>query len=275
MRLSVVMDQEILPRKPFLWWLTTQGRGAHAAAAHRAQRRLPLNRFRHVIATAQEIAEVNPRGLIDLLRAVLRPMQSEYLLGVAELGQDAVSDIDADVFFGKAAADRIYGPDGKTPRGVELDPSHFRLQLARDILLPWAWDQQRYVNALATIGAGKCDPENMNVRHQGAWKMDAFNHMVTLWVPWGIGFVGGGNHSITAGILAAEGELIPTEAYDMGYLLDEVHCDGRHYIETSTGRHVDKVTCHRRAAAFELGRLMRDTGFPAFREVSARAKLST
>ncbi|NDU91659.1 MAG: hypothetical protein G3I10_03480, partial [Ferrovum sp.] len=203
----------------------------------------------------------------------LRPMQSEYLLAVAELGQDAVSEIDADVFFGKAAKDRIYGRDGVTPRGVELDPSHFRLLLARDIVLPWAWHQQRYVNALATIGAGKCDPEDGGVHHQGAWKMDAFNHVVTLWLPWGIGFVSGGNHSITAGILAAEGELIPTEAYDMGHLLDEVHCDGHHYIETATGRLVGKVGCHRRAAAFELGRLMRDTGFPAFRENVTRAKL--
>lgn len=262
------MDQEILPRKPFLWRLTTQGRSAHAVAARRAERRLPLNRFRHILETAKEIAEINPRGLIDLLRAILRPMQSEYLLAVAELGQDAVTDIDADVFFGQAAA-------GRMVRGVELDPNHFRLQLARDIVLPWAWNQQRYVNALATIGASKGNPEDENVPHQGAWRMDAFNHVVTLWLPWGIGFVGGGNHSITAGILAAEGELIPTEVYDMGHLLDEVHCDGRHYIETATGRLVDKVTCHRRAAAFELGRLMRDTGFPAFCEDSSRAKLSS
>ncbi|ENZ0047743.1 DUF6710 family protein [Escherichia coli] len=40
------------------------------------------------------------------------------------------------------------------------------------------------------------------------WKQDKNNHYVDLWLPWRIGFMRRGNHSITAGILAGEGALI-------------------------------------------------------------------
>jgi hypothetical protein len=37
--------------------------------------------FLQVMGTAKGIAEINPRGLPSLVRALLRPMQAEYLLG--------------------------------------------------------------------------------------------------------------------------------------------------------------------------------------------------
>src|SRR5690606_8546461 len=103
------------------------------------------------------------------------------------------------------------------------------LCLARDPVLPWAWNRTSYMSALATIGS-----------HDGQygkkrWRQD-FNHKVDLWLPWGIGFVAGGNHSITAGILAADGELVPCNAYDMCFLFDELRCDGTRFHDQRTGR---------------------------------------
>ncbi|WP_248916010.1 DUF6710 family protein [Pseudomonas moorei] len=226
----------------------------------------PLACFQHLIKTSKLIAETNPRGLVDLVRAILRPLQSEYLLGVAERGQDALPSIDSDTFFGEAIRTRMFTADGMDFRGTRLEGKHYKVKLSRDIVLPWAWSLRRYVDAVATIGSSKAliDGGEWDRVSQGAWCQDE-NHQVELWLPWGICFVNGGNHSITAGILAGEGEIVPDYVYDMGYLLDEVHCNGMFYFDTRTGDKVAPVDDSRRAAVFEIGRVMRDLNFPAFK----------
>lgn len=222
-------------------------------------RRSPQARFDQLLAAAQQVAALNPRGLVDLVHAILRPLQSEYLLGVAELGQDPYPDVDSSSFFGAAARARLCTADGMRWRGKSLNAADFRLNLALHAVLPLAWSASRYVDALATIGSAKYDDGH------AAWRQDD-NHRVTLWLPWGIGFVGGGNHSITAGILAGEGSLQPTAVYDMSYLLDEIRSDGAYYLNVRDGKRICPVSDVRRAAVFEIGRLMRDTNYPAFRE---------
>ena len=109
------------------------------------------------------------------------------------------------------------------------------------------WNRQRIANALAGIGAGK---------NRGEWTRDFSNHHLTLWLPWGIAFVSGGNHSLTAGIVGGEGELIPDRVYDMSALLRMIRCDGHHFRDVKTGRVVAHVQDPRVGAVFEIGRLM-------------------
>lgn len=56
--------------------------------------------YNHLMKVAKEIALTNPKGLPDLIRAILRPLQSEHLLAVAERGQDALPNLDGAWFFG-------------------------------------------------------------------------------------------------------------------------------------------------------------------------------
>lgn len=93
------------------------------------------------------------------------------------------------------------------------------------------------------IGSAKGNP----------WVQD-INHRVTLWLPWRIGFVRGGNHSIASGVLAGEGEVIPDTVYDMRYLLDIVSTDG--YYWYMSGKICERVSDYRTAAFFEIGRLL-------------------
>ncbi|MGY2258000.1 DUF6710 family protein [Pseudomonas sp. SDO55104_S430] len=227
--------------------------------------------FEQLIQTAKLIAQTNPRGLVDLVRAILRPLQSEYLLGVAERGQDALPTIGSFTFFGEAIRDRIFDSDGVNFRGARLGSEAFSLRLSRDIVLPWAWDFGRYVDALATIGSDKeivCENKWSRVS-QGPWRQDN-NHQVELWLPWGIGFVNGGNHSITAGILAGEGEITPEYVFDMSYLFEEINCDGR-FFSDRTGQ-LTPVEDVRRAAVFEIGRMMHDLNFSAFKSMRDQAR---
>ncbi len=123
-----------------------------------------------------------------------------------------------------------------------------RVSLSTDVVLPTPWDRERYVGALATIGEGKVS---------GPWTSDT-NHAISVWMPWKIAFVTGGNHSIATGILLGEGELLADEVFDMTPIFERVTCDGNEYRSVQTGEPIVKVIDHRRAAVFEIGRLIVD-----------------
>lgn len=234
------------------WFTKRQQQNEHNPLIHKQK---ADSRFTHLLKTANDIATINPNGLIDLVRAILRPLQSDYLLGIAERGQDALPPIVSYTFFGNDVRDRLFSSDGINWRGSKLEAPYYTLQLSRDIVLPCAWSYAGYVNALATIGSNK-QPETTDRSYQGGWRQDQ-NHRVDVWLPWGIGFVNGGNHSITAGILAGEGEIKPDTIYDMAFLLDDLQCDGVNFIDTQSGTNLGPVLDWRTAAVFEIGRLIR------------------
>ena len=222
----------------------------------------PYERFHRILKTAKNIAEVNPRGLPSLVRGLLRPMQCECLVGVAELGQDPYPWIDPLHFFG--AAVRPYLFEHGQFRAPSLPAGAFRLQLNRDIVLPWPWSVGSYESSLATIGSEKDIPDRKDYLRpcNGPWTQSD-NHQVKLWLPWGVGFVGRGNHSIAAGILAGEGALTPSEVRDMSYLFDEVLHDGHNFLDLKTSRVLGPAPDWRLGAVFEIGRLMCEYGLQA------------
>ncbi|WP_144030062.1 DUF6710 family protein [Burkholderia sp. AU16741] len=199
--------------------------------------------FENIIDMAHFVADKNPGALYDLVKLILRPIQAEAMLGVVENAEhEAPADIEGPTFF---FTDNNFRTDELYER--ELSNEQFRIRLSTDVVLPWPWNRQRIANTLSSIGTGKA---------AGPWEQDFKNHCVLLWLPWGIAFVAGGNHSLTAGIVSGEGELVPEAVYDMSAMLDRVHCDGRHYHEVATGRKIAPVSNPRIAAVFEIGRLM-------------------
>lgn len=204
--------------------------------------KLKVEQFNKTMDVANKIALENPHALRDLVRALIRPLQSERILAVAERGDhEAPVEIDGSSFF-FSDMDLF----SHTKHYLRDAPKH-ELNLACDPILPTPWRRAGFVNALANIGTGKkC----------GSWEQEP-NHVVSLWLPWGIGFVGGGNHSISSGILSGENiPIVAKEVYDFSPVLDHVECDGATYRNKQTGEVLAEVTDHRRAAVFEIGRLM-------------------
>lgn len=201
----------------------------------------PKSSFNEIMGMAKAIADKNPAGLRQLVRALLLPLQAEHLLAVAELEQHkAPSTFNAHSFF---------FPLSEVAQSTDfcLKPTpHVVLSLASDVVLPTPWERNRYANALAHTGEG---------RARGEWRSDS-NHIVSVWLPWRIGFVGGGNHSIAAGILSAEGKITANDVYDMSPLFSLVRCDGKHFINTATHEKISEVWDVRRAAVFEIGRML-------------------
>lgn len=201
--------------------------------------------FENVMGFAQDLTKQNPYALVDLVRILLRPLQSELLL----------TAIENEIHHARSAIKnyKFFMPNGPSDIQMEidcprLDVSKFLVQLNRDPVLPCPWHRVGYVGTLTSIGHGKSG---------GNWNVDALNHNITVWLPWGIAFVHGGNHSIAAGIVGGEGVLHPNQVYDMGKLLDLVECDGKHYRSKQDWTVLDSVHDYKIAALFEVGRLMK------------------
>lgn len=128
----------------------------------------------------------------------------------------------------------------------ELQTEHV-ISLNRDLVLPWSWKKSRLITSMALIGQG---------RRLKQWRQDDNNHHVELWLPMGIAWVYGGNHSISAGIIQGRGEIIPSHVYDISDVYDYVYCDGLNYYRKEDGRIISPVMNAELAAIFEIGRIM-------------------
>lgn len=213
------------------------GRTSKATDSHAA--------FDRLMQSAKEISERQPDALFDFIAALLRPLQSEHLIAVAECEQHMTPESiqGASFFFDVTRFISV------SKCRIQPTPP-LPVRLASDPVLPTAWDRGRFVSAITNIGEGRPD---------GAWAQDP-NHRVSVWLPWNIAFVTGGNHSITAGILLGAGIITATEVIDASPIFDLVDCDGRTFREKDTGKVVGKAEDHRRAAVFEIGRLIASSG---------------
>lgn len=210
----------------------------------KANRRNIQIEFNSLMQFASKVADSNPDALRNLVRLYLRPLQSEMLLDVACKGNaTGVVSIDTRCFFWEEQLQHFSMLNRTRRRQIQVE-----LQLNRDIVLPWPWHPDRLVRSLSSLGRN---------RAWGRWKQDKTNHHVEVWLPWGVAFVGGGNHSIAAGIIEGEGKIVPTEVHDMSAIFKLVECDGTYYIDKRDGRRLAFVNDARTAAVFEIGRLMR------------------
>lgn len=200
--------------------------------------------FDQTMRLATELAMANPAGLSDLVRILLRPLQAEFMIDVIEKPKhEARASITRNEFFIKQGASTLFSESGLNNLAGEA----YKVHLAKDPVFPCPWHRDRIVSAFAHIGSGKTC---------GQWKQDFTNHHLTLWLPWRIAFVNGGNHSITAGIAAGEGVLQPDEVFDLSHVLEQVRCDGLYYRSIENGTILAEVKDPRVAAVFEIGRLM-------------------
>lgn len=209
-----------------------------------------ITKFNHLLSVAEQIAYQNPRALPDFVNSILRPLQAETNLAVAEIGQDAAPCIDPVFLFGQF----IHGYQWEYPececKGSLLENSHFIVRLDYHLVFSWPWSLSRYIQNISSVGKKKSVEEN------NSWTQD-YNHKVSVWLPWGLCFVDGGNHSIMTGIASSEGRIQPNSVWDYSCLLDSLYTDGLFWYDSATKQQIGKVNDYRFAAVFEIGRLMR------------------
>ncbi|MDR6680244.1 DUF6710 family protein [Pseudomonas oryzihabitans] len=159
-------------------------------------------------------------GLQDLIKLVMRPLQSRHM-------------VDAYLKMPHRAMEELWwlnslGFIGRMPgRDMEINyfimqsavsvPPDLVLDLSSDTVLPTPWHPSSIVNMIGRIGPG---------RPLGKFKQST-NHRVTFMSPINLGWVDGGNHSITQAIISGEGQLVPNVYLDVTEVVKRIYFDGK------------------------------------------------
>lgn len=223
-------------------------------------------KFNNILKFAKEMLENkslnnDEHSIFDLIRILGRGIQSDYMRYVlyydCEGGHHGVPQLEwSSVGFNHTT--KFLGDNDELISFYNLKREvsyNKKLDLSRDLILPWPWNRTRLFNTITGIGKG---------REWGDWVQDYKNHYVELWLPIGIAWVGGGNHSITIGIIQG-GEIKPEYCYDISEMYKHIICDGRYYRRTKTNwlikdEIIGPVTNVEIAAIFEIGRLLVQNG---------------
>ncbi|WP_017380477.1 DUF6710 family protein [Paenisporosarcina sp. TG-14] len=195
----------------------------------------------------ERLIEENEHPLIDVVRLIGRQLQSKYLTTLLYQRDEAlIPNLSSkEVLFDPSAS---ISKDGTNFVDVmsELKTEKV-ISLNRDLVLPCSWKKSRLVTCIAQIGEG---------RKSGEWRQDHNNHYVNLWLPMGVAWVGGGNHSISTGIIQGKGHIIPENVYDISNVYEYEYCDGVNYYRKEDGSKISPVMNAEFAAIFEIGRMM-------------------
>lgn len=220
------------------------------SSSERADERKRRERFAQLLLAADEIAALNKQALPSMVRALARPLQARRLTQALENKlHGAPKEVNFDDLFFPTFAP-LTG-DGQTLYDLTRRDRtservlNYKLRLSRDIVLPAAWHRGWLVNTLANIGSSKS---------AGAWRPDV-NHSVELILPFGLGRVLGGNHSITAGIADGEG-WVPAKPCDLSKAYAHVVYDGVEFVRKHDGAVLSSPAEEESGILFEIGRLM-------------------
>lgn len=205
--------------------------------------------FKNVMRAAAYLFETDPRGLFDLVRLLGREEQSRRMALPLSFPSDVLRNYQSepdDLWFSirEPLNDVGEGFEDLAPQIEVVVP----VSPTADLVMPEPWSKERLLNAVPRIGAG---------REWGPFRQDP-NHLIELWLPIRVAWVFGGNHSITAVILRAEGELESTIVRELDPLYDHVACDGEVFFRLRDQSTIGPVFDHEWAAIFEIGRYLRE-----------------
>lgn len=191
--------------------------------------------------------------IYDLIRILGRGIQTDYMKHLLYCGMNydkKVPDLDWElVGFGEQEC--VYLSNNKFIAFRDLKKevkTSKKIKLSTDLILPWPWNRERLQTCISNIGEG---------REWGKWIQDYDNHSVEVWLPMGVAWVYGGNHSISIGIIQG-GEIEPEHYYDISDVYKYVRCNGIDYRRINDDVIIAPVRNVDYAAIFEIGRLLRE-----------------
>lgn len=209
-------------------------------------RRAQREEFECILEIAHIIARKDSKALPALIKLIGRRAQARAMDTVLRHPQDAKNCHydDRTVLFDTSAPLTAAGLSFNDLKRKVRTPR--AMTLGVDLVFPWPWERGRIIDSLCTLRPGG---------KGGKWQQDP-NHLIELWLPLGVGWVGGGNHSLTAGIIHAQGKVKPEVTYDISRVYRHVVCDGVEYKRKRDNSTIGPVADLEMAAIFEIGRLI-------------------
>lgn len=223
------------------------------------KKREKTQEFQNILWTAKSVIEKHEslkkdlpvykplkHPVFEVIKILGRKIQSDYIARQLVEGYVSVLDPFSPPFMFPAGT--ILTPEGKTY--LELIKKvnvNRKADLRVDAVIPWPWHSQRLVDSIINIGPG---------RRWESWKEDKKNHYLELWLPFGLFWVHGGNHSISVGILQGTGTITAKSVYDVSNIYNYVYSDGENFYRKFDNTIISEVENMELAAIFEIGRLM-------------------
>ncbi|WP_311632797.1 DUF6710 family protein [Peribacillus simplex] len=184
--------------------------------------------------------------IFEVINILGRKIHSDYMVRLLSVEDE--SDLESFLPPFMFPSQTILTPEGKTYHDLIKKVNVKRIaNLKADTVIPWPWARGRLIDTITNIGPG---------RGWGSWKEDKINHYLELWLPFGLFWVNGGNHSISVGILQGTGTITADVVYDICNIYNYVYCDGKHYYRKFDNTIISEVKNLELAAIFEIGRLM-------------------
>lgn len=194
--------------------------------------------------TSEYNSKYSEHPIYDVIRILAKNIQYSCMRDLIKKGGSTQIDY-YDIFFDDIVIDGkktwIYDIISK------VEKNNYKLNLRKDIVIPNPWNYERLINNISTIGKD---------RYNGPWNYHRTNHNTILWLPLGVTFVDGGNHSISVGLIQGEGVLEPHAVYDISKLYDYIYCDGRYFRYINTHEILQEVKDIDFACIYEIGRLI-------------------
>lgn len=214
-------------------------------------------RFDYIMQTAQRVVceskyfDKENHPICDMIRLLGRKLQStsmEFLFWYGDVDSEMPNLFPENIFIPHDIFIACGYPNDKvTYHGLEREVNCDNyINLSTDLILPWPWRKERLLNCLKYIG---------NDREWGTWNQDENNHHVIVWLPMGISWVYGGNHSITVGIVQG-GSIKPDRWYDISAIYNYIKTDGVYFYRIVDNKKMYHVRNVEFAAIFEIGRIM-------------------
>ncbi len=219
--------------------------------------------FECLMARARVLKErENVAGLRDLIKIVLRPVQSLHMRDAyLKEPHKAVGSLFWSESLGlervipginKRLIDFVWSNECLV-EDKSLYPS---LNLASSVTLPTSWSPASIVANLGRIGEGL----------PGGPFQQSSNHSVMLSYPLDIGWVANGNHSLIQAILRGQGHVIPTEVHDLSLLIELVKFDGREWRSILTEDVLGVPAYPEFGWVWEIGRLISSIEVSPYKE---------
>lgn len=217
--------------------------------------------FRRALRFLLPILRADPTLHPSLVRLIGQPVQTRYLTFSVTMRKEHRASFPwlagAELLFGQSLRpdERPFArfpwlsPDDDD-LSLKSDDQSVTVSLASDIILPWPWEPDRLSSAIGLIGTG---------REDGPWTFHPLNHKVLALWPLRVALVHGGNHSITAGILAREGSL-PADLVDVTPWLKRFSSRGYTFYDRTARRNATKQPSLWWALLWELGRVIVQEG---------------
>ncbi|BBP46294.1 hypothetical protein THMIRHAS_16670 [Thiosulfatimonas sediminis] len=199
--------------------------------------------FRNLVNLGLQIYKENPNALQAYINGLARKVQYQRFVDYAMSDMHAAPHNRQEDFFG-----RFFNKNAEYEllERLRSDPPEQMIDLSTDTVIAEPWHHGRFISCMETIG----EPEN-------PWKEHKTNHLGFTFLPSKITWIGGGNHSITTGILKNTGTFQTTEVYDLSKIFDSIYSDGIFFWNKDAKERISQVIFLEFAAIYEIERQVR------------------